>query len=254
MDKSTFLGLITAFGLVVWGITMGSSILIFISIPSIIIVLGCTVATLFTAYPAVVLIRGFKAVKNAFQADAYDFKSMVELLAQLSNRARRDGLLSLEEAADETDDDFLSRGLRMMADGQDPAAIESVLYEEIDKIQERHKSSIGVFEGIALYAPAMGLIGTLIGLVQMLKQMDDPTKIGPAMAVALLTTFYGAVLANMVGMPLANKLKERSNEEMAYKELIAQGLVSILGGENPRFMVDRLNATLAPSKRFEEAA
>jgi chemotaxis protein MotA len=254
MDKSTIGGLALAFGLVLAGIMLGSPLLLFVDPPSVVIVFGCTLACLFIGFPGATVIAGLKAGKSAFRTADYDSRGTVELLAELSNRARRDGLLSLEEAADETDDDFLARGLRMMADGHDPAAIESVLYDEIGKIAERHKSGISVFDGIGSYAPAMGLVGTLIGLVQMLQQMDDPTKIGPAMAVALLTTFYGALLANLVGIPLANKMKKASQKELIYKELIAQGLVSILGGENPRFMVDRLNATLAPADRYEEAA
>lgn len=254
MTKSTIGGLLTAFGLVAGGILIGSSILLFVDPASLVIVVGCTAATLFIGFPGDNVMTGFKAVKSAFKADEFDSRGMVELLAELSNRARRDGLLSLEEAADETDDDFLARGLRMMADGHDPAAIESVLYDEIGKIEQRHKASIDIWDGVGAYAPAMGLIGTLIGLVQMLQKMDDPTAIGPAMAVALLTTFYGAILANLVGIPLANKMKAHSQKELAYKELVAQGLVSILGGENPRFMVERLNATLPPDQRYEEAA
>jgi chemotaxis protein MotA len=254
MDMSTIGGLLVASALVLLGILLGSSLIIFIDLPSVVLVIGCTTACLFIGFPASAVIGGLKAAKNAFFTRSFDATGAVELLATLSNRARRDGLLSLEEAAETTEDPFLQRGLRMMADGHEPAAIESVLYDEIAKIGERHKACISVFDGIGAYAPAMGMVGTLIGLVQMLQQMDDPTKIGPAMAVALLTTFYGAVLANFVGIPLANKLKARSIEELAYKELIASGLMSILGGENPRFMVERLNATLPPSLRLEEAA
>ena len=124
----------------------------------------------------------------------------------------------------------------------------------IGKIDERHRISINVFDAMGAYGPAMGMLGTLIGLVLMLGSLEDPSAIGPKMAIALLTTFYGAILANLVGIPIANKLKLRSAEEVAQKELIAAGLLSILAGENPRFMVERLNATLPPSGRFEEAA
>jgi chemotaxis protein MotA len=132
--------------------------------------------------------------------------------------------------------------------------VEEVLYGELEKIEERHKQSISFWDDLGIYGPAMGLIGTLIGLVQMLQQMDDPTKIGPAMAVALLTTFYGSIIANMIGIPVAMKLSKRSAQEISEKTLIAQGLLSILAGENPRFMVERLNATLAPDDRWQEAA
>ena len=254
MDKATIGGMIGVWGLIAVGILLGSSFDIFIDPPSVAIVFGGTFATLFVAFPGGSVIRGLKAVKNAFFTKPPDMQASIQLLSELSARARRDGLLSLEEAGESVEDPFLGRGLRMMADGQDPQAIESVLYEEIGKIDERHKECISIFEGIADFAPAMGLIGTLIGLVQMLQAMDDPSSIGPAMAVALLTTFYGALLANLIGMPLANKLKTRNAEEIAHKELLASGMLAILSGENPRFMVERLNATLAPADRVEEAA
>ena len=254
MDKGTGPGILTAFGLIAGSILLGGSLLDFIDTPSVLLVVGCLTATLFVALPVEQVIGGVKAAKAAFFVVKFDSKGTVELLAELSNRARRDGLLSLEEAAEDTDNEFLARGLRMMADGHDPTAIESVLYDEIGKIEQRHGKNIGLWDGVTNYAPAMGLIGTLVGLVQMLKNLNDPSAIGPAMAVALLTTFYGAILANIVGMPIAGKLKARSEAEIAFKELIAQGLVSILGGENPRFMIERLNATLPPESRYEEAA
>jgi len=253
MDKSTIGGLFAAWGLVIAGILLGSSLLIFIDPPSVVIVLGGTLAALFIGFPTEAVIGGLKAGKNAFFTEPVDLSSTVTLLEELSKRARTDGLLSLEEAAEQTDDEFLANGLRMVADGYEPTAIEGVLWEEIGKLEERHKGSIAIFEGIGAYAPGMGLIGTLIGLVQMLQNMSDPNSIGPAMAVALLTTFYGALLANLIGIPLANKLKLRSKGEIAQKELVAQGLVSILGGENPRLMVVRLNAALPPSSRSEAA-
>ena len=141
----------------------------------------------------------------------------------------------------------------MVVDGHDPEAIEDVLYSELDKIEERHKVNIGLMEYLGSASPALGMIGTLIGLVQMLQNMTDPSSIGPAMAVALLTTFYGSVIANVFALPIAEKLKRRSTMELAEKALIAQGLLSILSGESPRFLIDRLNVQLPPSERFQEA-
>jgi len=255
MDFSTGGGFFVCFGLVLVGILLGGLGLgPFIDYPSIAIVCGGTAGALFIGFPAGEVTTALKAGKIAFKPPVADAPQTVVQLSELSQRARREGLLSLEEAAEGAEDDFLKRGLQMMVDGHEPAAIESVLFGEIDKIEERHKTSIAVWDGLGAYAPGMGLIGTLVGLVQMLQQMSDPSAIGPAMAVALLTTFYGALLANIIGIPIANKLKQRSAEEIAHKELIAQGLISILGGENPRFMVERLNATLAPDKRRDEAA
>lgn len=254
MDLATILGLVAAFALLLVSMLLGGSLLAFIDIPSVVVVIGCTSAAIFIAFPAGSVMNGMKAAKAAFFAPPTDPKAAIGLLSELSNRARREGLLSLEAAASEAQDDFLKRGLLMMADGHEASTIESVLFDEIGKIDERHRVSIAVFDAMGAYGPAMGMLGTLIGLVLMLGSLEDPSAIGPKMAIALLTTFYGAILANLVGIPIANKLKLRSAQEVAHKELIAAGLLSILAGENPRFMVERLNATLPPAGRFEEAA
>jgi chemotaxis protein MotA len=266
LDKNTVFGLVLGLVCVVGGILVGgvpwdqleinaglfqSKYDMFMDIPSIIIVFGCTTAGILLGYPLTHLIDATKSLRKVLFAEQLRFDVVVSDLMALSSRARREGLLSLEEAADESTDDFLSRGLQMMVDGHEPTTIESVMYDEIGKLEERHRLSIGVYEQIGTYAPAMGMVGTLIGLVIMLKGMGtDVNAIGPAMAVAILTTFYGAIIANLLAIPIANKLKVQSNEEVAYKELIVQGLLSILAGENPRFMVERLNAMLPPKWRY----
>lgn len=255
MDPSTALGLVLMNGLIVAAIWLGGVPFgAYIDPPSVLIVCGGTVGAILAAFPVADVKQALLAGRTTLQPTPVDPTAAVALLETLSQRARREGLLSLEEAAENADDEFLQRGLRMMVDGHEPSAIESVLFGEIDKIDERHKGAIAVYDAVAAYAPGMGLIGTLVGLVAMLQNMSDPTSIGPAMAVALLTTFYGGILANVFGTPLANKLKQRNAEEIAYKELLAQGLMSILGGENPRFMVERLNATLPPAQRKAEEA
>lgn len=254
MDLATVGGLVVGFGLIVAAILMGGPLLDFLDATSSIIVIGGSIACLYIGFPAEDVKAAVLAVKNAFTSSPMDVGETIKLLSELSNRARREGLLSLEAAAEEATDDFLKRGLRMVVDGHEADAVEDVLYSELDKMEERHKGNIGVWEGLGSYSPAMGMIGTLIGLVQMLQNMSDPTAIGPAMAVALLTTFYGSVIANLIAIPLANKLKIRSIQESAAKGLVAQGLLSILAGENPRFMVERLNASLAPNDRLDDAA
>ncbi len=254
MDLATVGGLVVGFGLILAAILMGGPLSIFIDAPSGVVVIGGSIACLFIGFPAGNVKAAMGAVKNAFTTTPMDVSETIKLLSELSNRARREGLLSLESAAEEATDDFLKRGLRMVVDGHEADAVEDVLYSELDKMEERHKANIGVWDGLGAYSPAMGMIGTLIGLVQMLQNMSDPTAIGPAMAVALLTTFYGSVIANLIAIPLANKLKIRSGQESAAKGLVAQGLLSILAGENPRFMVERLNASLAPTDRLEDAA
>lgn len=254
MDLSTVLGLVAAFGFILSSILYGGSALAFIDPPSILVVGGGTTAVLCVAFPIPRVKAAIAAGKTSLRNLEYDYEATIKMLSELSNRARREGLLSLETAADEAEDPFIARGLRLMADGHEASTIESVMFGELDKTSERHNNGALFWDSIGVFGPAMGLIGTLIGLVQMLGKLEDPTAIGPAMAVALLTTFYGSIIANVVGIPIAQKLKCRSAQEIAYKELIMAGLLSILAGENPRFMVERLNATLAPEFRLEEAA
>lgn len=255
MDLSTIGGIAATSILILVGILLGSSIVIFIDPVSIIIVCGGTVACTFIGFQTGTVKSAMSAfTKVAIKTQEMDSSATIELLQKLSTHARREGLLALEGEAEQAEDEFLKRGLRLMIDGHEASTIETMLFDELGKMEERHKQVIDVWDGIGAYSPAMGLIGTLVGLVQMLQQMDDPAAIGPAMAVALLTTFYGALISNILGIPVANKLRAKSVAELAYKELIAQGMLSILAGENPRFMVERLRATLPPSQRGEEAA
>jgi chemotaxis protein MotA len=229
-------------------------LLIFIDPPSLVIVGAGTIFIPLIAYPASEYKSAiFGLLKKAFKQDSSKSEELLTLMRQMSTRARREGVLALEDVARTQDDEFLKRGIQMVVDGHDPEAIEDVLYSELDKIEERHKVGIGVFEYMGGASPALGMIGTLIGLVQMLQNMSDPSAIGPAMAVALLTTFYGSVIANVFCILVAEKLKRRSTLELAEKALIAQGLLSILSGESPRFLIDRLNVQLPPAERFQEA-
>ncbi len=253
MDFGTIIGLIGCNLVLVGAILYGSPFSIFIDIPSILIVGGGAITALMVNFTSNQLKEVVFALKAAVKFTPYDTQGTVKLLEELSNRARREGLLSLEEAAEKATDPFLKKGLRMMADGHEAGVIESVLFDEIGKTADRHKGYADIVGSLADIGPAMGMLGTLIGLVQMLQNMSDPSAIGPAMAVALLTTLYGSMLANIFGTPVANKMKFRSADEIAHKELIAAGLISILNGENPRFMVERLNSTLAPKDRVEAA-
>ena len=254
MDFGTIVGLIAVISLIIFGILIGSALTIFIDAPSVVIV-GCgTIFIPLVAYP----VSEYKSavigsLKKAFKTEPKKSEELLTLMRQMSTRARREGVLALEDVARTQDDEFLKRGIQMVVDGHDPEAIEDVLYSELDKIEERHKVGIGVWEYMAGASPALGMIGTLIGLVQMLQNMSDPSAIGPAMAVALLTTFYGSVIANVFCIPIAEKLKRRSSTELAEKALVAQGLLSILSGESPRFLIDRLNVQLPPTERFQEA-
>ena len=254
MDLATIFGLIAAFGLIVVGIKLNSPLSIFVDLPSVAIVVLGTIGILGVGFPAAHMKNAFKVLMKSIKTDPRGAEEVLQLMREMSSRARREGVLVLEDMANEQEDEFLKKGIQMVVDGHDPSAIEEVLYNEVDKISERHKAGQDFFEQFGTFAPAMGMIGTLIGLVQMLQKLDDPSAIGPAMAVALLTTFYGAVMANVFALPIANKLKIRSQEEVAEKVLVIQGLLSILAGESPRFLVDRLNAQLPPGERLSEAS
>lgn len=255
MDLVTVLGLVGAFGLILAAILSGGPLGAFIDVASILIVVLGSGTALMIAFPGARLKTIGAVFKNCFFAETREPEKVMQLMQDMSNRVRKEGgLLALEDMAGDLDDAFLKRGVQMIVDGYDPQAIQEVLYLEIDKIAERHSNGAEMFDALGAYAPAFGMIGTLVGLVQMLQALDDPSAIGPAMAVALLTTFYGSVLANVVAIPLAKKLNVRSDEEVAEKMLMAQGLLSILAGENPRFMSERLNVQLPPAQRIQEAS
>jgi chemotaxis protein MotA len=253
MDFATIFGLVGATVLTIASILYGSPLSTFYDLPSVLLVCLGTVTIIFVAYPASVVKNAGKVALKTIRTEPRAPEQVLQLMREMSSRARREGVLVLEDMASGQKDEFLKKGIQMVVDGHDPSAIEEVLYNEVDKMAERHKEGASVMEDIGAFAPAMGMIGTLIGLVQMLQNLDDPSAIGPAMAVALLTTFYGAIIANVFALPMAKKLKVRSGEEVAEKVIIIQGLLSILAGESPRFLVDRLNAQLPPAERLSEA-
>jgi chemotaxis protein MotA len=254
MDFGTIIGLVVAFALMVITIAMGGPLVVFVNIPSVMVVILGTIACMFIAYPIPRLKSVAGLIKKVTTSQVRNPEEVMLLMKDMSNRARREGVLALEDVAETLDDPFLKRGIQMVVDGHDPGAIEDVLYNEVDKIAERHADGADIMETGSVLFPAFGMIGTLMGLVQMLQNLEDPTTIGPAMSVALLTTLYGCVIANIMCIPFQKKLNMRSKDELAEKHLIIQGLLSILAGESPRFLVDRLNAQLAPSERLQEAS
>lgn len=249
MDLATIVGLVAAFGLMVSAIMQGGSLLIFIDVPSMIIVIGGTIGTALVNFPFGDILGAFKVVRNAFFHKATSPVDTISKLITYAGKARKEGILSLQSVMNEIDDEFFLKGLQMAVDGQEPEALKAMLEKEIEYVMERHDRGAEIFMTFAAISPAMGMIGTLIGLVQMLQNMSDPSSIGPAMAVALLTTFYGAVIANIVATPLAGKLKIRSASEVLNKTLVTEGMTSILEGENPRLMEQRLHAFVAPAER-----
>lgn len=253
MDIATVLGIASAFGLVLVAIFMGGGLGLFVNAPSLMIVAGGTLGTTMINYPLKEVLGVIGVVRNVFFSKVSSAKDIIKQFGEFSNKARREGILALESEIENIDEEFLQKGLQLSIDGLEPASIREILETEISYVRDRHKLGAEIFTTMGTYAPALGMVGTLIGLVQMLQSMSDPSSIGPAMAVALLTTFYGAVAANLLFMPIAGKLKTRSSEEVLVKELMVEGVICLSNGENPRIVEQKLMAFLPPNQREEEA-
>jgi chemotaxis protein MotA len=251
MDLATIIGIILSFGLVTSAIMMGSSIFIFISAKSALIVLGGTIGATLVNYPLSHVLGVMGVTKKAFLSTLDTPNELISRFMEYANKARREGILALEPILREIDDDYLRKGLQLTVDGLEPQTIQEILETEIQYLEERHETGADIMGVMGAFAPALGMIGTVIGLVQMLQSMEDPSTIGPAMAVALITTFYGALLANLVFNPLSGKLKHRSREEVLLKEMVLEGILSISKGENPRIIEEKLNSYLPPAVRTQ---
>jgi chemotaxis protein MotA len=249
LDLSTIIGMGAAFGLMLMAILQGGPLTMFINIPSVLIVVGGTAGVAFVQYPAKDLLDAINVAKKTVLHKEASINDMIMQLMGFANKARKEGILALQSEMEKIDDEFLVKAMQMAVDGQEPDTLRGMLNTEIEYIQQRHEKGANIFISLGTIAPAMGMVGTLIGLVQMLQTMDDPSKIGPAMAVALLTTFYGAVMANVMFLPMAGKLRLRSDSEMLIKTLIIEGMQSILSGENPRIMEQKLHSFIAPKMR-----
>jgi len=250
LDLATAIGFLTGFGFLLWGIMLSGSLETFWDPASITIVIGGTVASTLISFPLKKVLSTMKVVKHAFTSKTQLTNGVISQITDLANIARKEGLLALEEAAEKIDDIFLKKGIMLIVDGTDPELVRNILETELTFLEERHKDGQNLFETMGSFAPAYGMIGTLIGLINLLKELNDPSSVGPNMAVALITTFYGSVLANVVFLPIANKLKGRSKEEIILKELIVEGLLSIQAGENPRIIEEKLKTFLSPELRL----
>jgi len=252
LDIATLIGIVGCFGIMAMAIMAGGPLVLFVDVPSLMIVVGGTIGATLIHYPLKDVLKSMSVFKNAFFQKETPLNDIIEQLVGFANKARKEGILSLQGIMEDIKDDFLLKGLQMTVDGQEPEQMKEMLHREIEYIEGRHEKGAKLFIDMGAYSPAMGMIGTLIGLVQMLQTMDDPSSIGPAMAVALLTTFYGAVLANVIFNPIAGKLKGRSQTEIIEKLLITEGMGSILKGENTMIMKQKLHAFIAPNLREVE--
>jgi len=255
MDLGTGVGLLLGFLLIGGAIAAGGvGFVAYADLPSALIVLGGTLCATLVSLPISNLKSVVNVVRNAFMVKSLSAQGLISDLVRFAEVARRDGILSLENMTDEIEDHFIVKGIQMAVDGTDPELIEQIMQLELSALEDRHAKGQQIFKAAGTYAPAFGMIGTLIGLVAMLQQLDNPKTIGPAMAVALLTTLYGALMANLVFLPIAEKLASRTDEERMIKEIIIRGVMSIQSGDNPRIVEQKLKSFLPPSMRDEPAA
>lgn len=260
MDIASIIGLIGCFFIIIFGIITGelgvAALPNFFEVPSVIITIGGTFICVLASNNLRDFISGLTSIKLVFKLPAGDEAGTIRSIIDLSNVARKEGLLSLEEAANNLEDEFLKKGILLIVDGTDPELVRAILETELSCIESRHKKTIGFWETVGAMGPAWGMIGTLIGLINMLKNLSDPASVGPNMATALITTFYGSVLANWISAPVASKLKINNDTEIMLKEVIIEGLLSIQAGENPRVIEEKLKSFLSPQQRvaFSEAS
>lgn len=254
MDFASILGLILCVCIVVYGITVGQSsvsvLLNFVDISSVCITFGGSLCCVLMMSPS---LKGFfsnlKSFSLIMKMPPDNEEETIGKIIGLSNIARKEGLLSLEEAANGIEDEFLKKGILLIVDGTDPELVRNIMETELNCIESRHASKVSFWDSLAAMGPAWGMIGTLIGLINLLKNMDDARTIGPNMATALVTTFYGSMLANWICIPISTKLKANNAKEIMIKEVMIEGLLSIQAGENPRVIEEKLKSFLSPARR-----
>lgn len=254
MDLATLIGIVGCAGAVFYGIVNGDQGMAalgnFWDISSILITVVGSLMCLMTMSESIGDFLGsLKSFLLTLKVSESNEGDTIHKIIDLANVARKEGLLQLEEAAGDIDDEFLKKGIMLIVDGTDQELVSSILETELDCIEQRHNKKIIFWDNLAAMGPAWGMIGTLIGLINMLKLLDDPSSIGPNMAVALITTLYGSLLANWIAIPVATKLRAKNRKEIMMKEVICEGILSIQAGENPRVIEEKLKSFLAPSER-----
>jgi chemotaxis protein MotA len=247
VDLATLVGMIGAFSIVIMAMLLGGSLAMFVDVPSVLIVLVGSTLVVMMKFSLGQFLGAGKVAAKAFMFKIDKPEDIIELVVELADAARKGGLLSLE--GKEIPNEFLSKGIQLLIDGHDGDVVKSLMTKDKSLAVERHKTGSSVFRAMGDVAPAMGMIGTLVGLVAMLSNMDDPKSIGPAMAVALLTTLYGAMLGNMVAIPFADKCLLRAGEEELIKSMIIDALLAIQAGQNPRVIETMLRTYLPEGKR-----
>ena len=248
MDIATIIGAILVVVAIAGSIISGGDLSIFINVPSILVVGLGVIGAIFLKWPIETVKKLISFFMKTIFFTSTNPKEVIDEIGTLADTARRESVFALEKV--EIADPFLKKAMTLAADNRPPEVISAILQMEIDSMEQRHKEGSAVLDGIGADGPAFGMIGTLIGLVQMLQNLSDPSSIGPAMAVALLTTFYGAVLANAIALPLKNKLQVRSQAEITKMNIMIAGTLGIVAGENPRLIKEKLVAFLPPTDRL----
>lgn len=258
MDIASIIGLVMALGLIVGAIAIapGSSFGAFIDYPSMMVVIGGAIAAAMISFPLKTFLGAASITKKVFLNKIDDVSSLIETIVSLAETARRDGLLALESKVEEIEHPFVVLGIQMAVDGTRPEVIEDVMRTELDAVATRHRDGKSILDQMGRFAPAFGMIGTLMGLIIMLGNMSDPSSIGAGMAVALITTLYGAIISNVVFLPFAEKLGFLNKQELMAMEIIIRGIMAIQSGDNPRVIEQKLNTFLPPKLRAgsQEAA
>ncbi|MDM5151305.1 flagellar motor protein PomA [Aeromonas salmonicida] len=247
MDLGSLIGIVLGFGVVGYAMVLGGGVGMFVDVPSILITFMGSIFIGMMKFNIGQFFMAFKVAGKAFMYKGDKLDDLILKSVELADAARKGGFLALEAA--EIPNTFMKKGIDMLVDGHDADVVRSVMEKDIDLTEERHTNAIKVFRALGDLGPAMGMIGTLVGLVAMLSNMSDPKSIGPAMAVALLTTLYGAILANMFAIPIADKLDLRNSEERLSRSLILDAIMGIQDGQNPRVIESLLKNYLHQSKR-----
>lgn len=250
MDIATIIGLVGGVAAIIMSvITSGGSLMGIIDIPSVFMTIGGSFCAILIVSPMKDVLHTFKVLGKVFKIPDFGEKVLVQNMVALSEKARREGILALEEGLEDLEDEFMKTGLRLVVDGTDGAVIRTILESEMDQVEARHMVYINIMTQWAGYAPGFGMIGTVLGLIGMLRNLEDKSSLGPNMAVALVTTLYGSLMANWIIGPMAQKLISQNSQEMRIKEMIIEGVLSIQAGDNPRILALKLLTYLDPKSR-----
>ncbi len=253
MDKGTIIGIVSGLGLTAVSMLMGGGIGPFIDIPSLVMVVGGTIAATLVNFKFEDVMGLGKVFKKVMNEEAMTPEKYIEQIVSISKKARTNGLLAIEEDLDKVDQDFMKITLQHVVNGTESEDLTNIMEAELAIMAERHKIGQKVFMAMATYCPAFGMVGTLIGLILMLQNLSDPSSVGPGMSMAMVTTFYGSLFANLFFMPMAGKLKMRSEQEIQFKEMLLMGILSVQAEESPRVIQNKLQSFLAPGDRAKDS-